>query len=113
MVVFDKPHALTDVSMHYCPGCTHGIIHRLVAEVIDELGIEGKTIGIAPVGCSVMAYDYFNCDMIEAAHGRAPAVATGVKRALPEMLYLHIRAMATWHLSVWQKPFILPLETRI
>ena len=84
MVVFDKPHALADVPMHYCPGCTHGIIHRLVAEVIDELGIEGKTIGIAPVGCSVFAYNYFNCDTIEAAHGRAPAVATGVKRADPE-----------------------------
>ena len=83
-VVFQKPHALCDVPMHYCPGCTHGIIHRLVAEVIDELGIEGRTIGIAPVGCSVMAYDYFNCDMIEAAHGRAPAVATGVKRADPD-----------------------------
>ena len=84
MVVFDKPHALADVSMHYCPGCTHGIIHRLVAEVIDELGIEGRTIGVAPVGCSVMAYDYFNCDMVEASHGRAPAVATGLKRADPE-----------------------------
>ena len=84
MVVFEKPKALTDVPFHYCPGCTHGIVHRLVAEVIDELGIEGKTIGIAPVGCSVMAYDYFTCDMIEAAHGRAPAVATGVKRADPE-----------------------------
>ena len=83
-VVFEKPHALCDVPLHYCPGCTHGIIHRLVAEVIDELGIEGRTIGIAPVGCSVMAYDYFNCDMIEAAHGRAPAVATGVKRSDPE-----------------------------
>ena len=84
MVVFERPHALTDVSTHYCPGCTHGIIHRLVAEAIDALGIEGKTVGIAPVGCSVMAYNYFNCDMIEAAHGRAPAVATGVKRALPD-----------------------------
>ena len=83
-VVFDRPHALVDVSTHYCPGCFHGIIHRLVAECIDELGIEGKTIGIAPVGCSVMAYNYFNCDMIEAAHGRAPAVATGVKRANPD-----------------------------
>lgn len=83
MIVFDKPHALIDVPLHYCPGCTHGIVHRLVAEVMDELGIEGSTIGIAPVGCSVMAYDYFNCDMIEAAHGRAPAVATGVKRADP------------------------------
>ena len=84
MAVFEKPHALIDVPLHYCPGCTHGIVHRLVAEVIDELGIEGKTIGIAPVGCSVMAYNYFNCDMIEASHGRSPAVATGVKRADPE-----------------------------
>ena len=83
-VVFDKPHALSDVPFHYCPGCTHGIVHRLVAEVIDELGIEGKTVGIAPVGCSVFAYNYFECDMIEAPHGRAPAVATGVKRSLPD-----------------------------
>ena len=83
-VVMDKPHALLDVARHYCPGCTHGIVHRLVAEAIDNLGIEGRTVGIAPVGCSVLAYDYFACDMIEAAHGRAPAVATGVKRALPE-----------------------------
>ena len=86
MVIFDKPHALCDVALHYCPGCTHGIVHRLVAEAIDELGIEGKTVGIAPVGCSVMAYDYFNCDMLEAAHGRAPAVATGVKRADPNLI---------------------------
>lgn len=84
MVVFKKPHALEDVPLHYCPGCTHGIVHRLVAEAIDELGIEGNTIGVAPVGCAVMAYDYFRCDMIEAAHGRAPAVATGIKRAKPE-----------------------------
>ena len=84
MVVFEKPKSLTDVPLHYCPGCTHGIVHRLVAEAIDELGIEGITVGVAPVGCSVMAYDYFACDMIEAAHGRAPAVATGVKRSLPE-----------------------------
>jgi len=84
MVVFDRPKSLCDVPLHYCPGCTHGIVHRLVAECLDELGIEGKTIGIAPVGCSVMAYDYFNCDMVEAAHGRAPAVATGIKRSLPE-----------------------------
>ena len=84
MVIFDKPHALTDAPLHYCPGCTHGIIHRLVAEAIDEFGIEGKTIGIAPVGCSVMAYNYFACDMVQAAHGRAPAVATVVKRANPD-----------------------------
>lgn len=79
-----RPAALADVHMHYCPGCTHGIIHRLVAEVIDELGILEDTIGVCPVGCAVFAYDYFNCDMIQAAHGRAPAVATGVKRVLPD-----------------------------
>ncbi|MBQ7300270.1 MAG: 2-oxoglutarate oxidoreductase [Clostridia bacterium] len=84
MIVFEKPKALTDAPLHYCPGCTHGIIHRLVAEAIDELGIEGITVGVAPVGCSVMAYDYFACDMVEAAHGRAPAVATGLKRCMPE-----------------------------
>ena len=82
--VFEKPHALSDVTLHYCPGCTHGIIHRLVAEAIDELGIEGKTIGVAPVGCSVFAYNYFECDMQQASHGRAPAVATAIKRANPD-----------------------------
>ena len=82
--VFDRPHALKDVSLHYCPGCTHGIIHRLVAQAIDELGIEGRSVGIASVGCSVLTYNYFNVDMIQAAHGRAPAVATGVKRAYPD-----------------------------
>lgn len=80
--VFQKPHALTAALTHYCPGCTHGIIHRLVAEVIDELGIEGKTIGVAPVGCAVLAYNYFNTDVVQAPHGRAPAVATGIKRAV-------------------------------
>ncbi len=84
MVVFEKPKSLTQKELHYCPGCTHGIIHRLVAEAIDELGIEGSAIGVAPVGCAVMAYDYFACDMVEAAHGRAPAVATGIKRSLPQ-----------------------------
>ena len=84
MVVFEKPKSLTDAQLHYCPGCTHGIIHRLVAQAIDDLGIEGTTIGVAPVGCAVMAYNYFACDMVEAAHGRAPAVATGLKRAMPE-----------------------------
>ena len=82
--VFERPHALCDVPMHYCPGCTHGIVHRLVCEVIDEMGIEGETVGVCPVGCSVFAFDYFNCDMIEAPHGRAPAVATGVKRTNPD-----------------------------
>lgn len=84
--VFQRPHALSDVVNSYCPGCTHGIIHRLIAEVIDEMEIEGKTIGIAPVGCSVLAYNFFECDMQEAAHGRAPAVATGIKRVHPDHL---------------------------
>jgi len=83
-VVFKAPHALCDVPMHYCPGCTHGIAHRLVAEAIDELGIEGKTVGVSPVGCAYNNYLYFNCDMVQAAHGRAPAVATGLKRSLPD-----------------------------
>ena len=83
MIVFEKPKALTDATLHYCPGCTHGIIHRLVAEAIDDLGIQGRTIGVASVGCSVMAYNYFDVDMVQAAHGRAPAVATGVKRSDP------------------------------
>ena len=84
--VFKRPHALCDVNLHYCPGCTHGIVHRLVAEVLDELGIEGKAIGVAPVGCSVFAYDYWECDMQQAAHGRAPAVATGIKRVHPDKI---------------------------
>jgi len=83
MIVAKRPNSLTATPKHYCPGCTHGIIHRLVAEAIDTLGIEGRTIGVAPVGCSVLAYNYFTVDMIEAAHGRAPAVATGLKRAEP------------------------------
>jgi len=81
--VFAPPESLAAGPMRYCPGCTHGIIHRLVAEVIDELGVRERTVGISPVGCAVFAYDYFEFDVIEAAHGRAPAVATGVKRALP------------------------------
>lgn len=83
-IVYSRPKALTDVSTHYCPGCTHGTAHRLVAEVIDEMGIIDKVIGVAPVGCSVFAYNYFNCDFVEAAHGRAPAMATGIKRLLPD-----------------------------
>jgi 2-oxoglutarate ferredoxin oxidoreductase subunit beta len=82
--VFGRPKALSDVTMAYCPGCTHGIAHRLVAEAIDELGVLDRTIGVCPVGCSVFLYEYFECDTIEAAHGRAPAVATGVKRCLPD-----------------------------
>lgn len=85
-VVFEKTKMLTDTPFHYCPGCTHGIAHRLVAECLEELGAEGKCVGVAPVGCAVFAYNYFNCDMQEASHGRAPAVATGIKRVLPENL---------------------------
>ncbi|MDU1412059.1 MAG: thiamine pyrophosphate-dependent enzyme [Clostridium sp.] len=84
--VFEPTKVMLDVPTHYCPGCTHGTIHRLVAEVIDELNIVDNTIGVAPVGCSVLAYDYFACDMFEAAHGRAPAVATGIKRANPDKM---------------------------
>jgi len=82
--VFKKPSFLTDVPFHYCPGCTHGIAHRLVAEALDEIGAEGHCVGVAPVGCAVFAYNYFNCDMQEAAHGRAPAVATGIKLTNPD-----------------------------
>ena len=83
-VVFEKTKGLTDAQTHYCPGCTHGIVHRLVAESLEELGVLDNAVGVAPVGCSVLAYNYFNCDMHEAAHGRAPAVATGIKRVQPD-----------------------------
>ena len=86
MLVYQRPDSLTDVATHYCPGCTHGIIHRLVAEVLDELGVRERTIGVAPVGCAVFAYNYFNVDMAEAAHGRAPAMATGLKRTQPDKI---------------------------
>lgn len=85
-VVYKRPEFFTDTPTHYCPGCTHGVAHRLIAEVIDEMGVRDKTIGVAPVGCSVFAYNYFDCDFVEAAHGRAPAMATGVKRLLPDRI---------------------------
>ena len=81
--IFKRPESLTDLQFSYCPGCTHGIVHRLIAETLDELGVEGTTVGVAPVGCSVLAYDFFACDMVQAAHGRAPAVATALKRVMP------------------------------
>ncbi len=84
--IFQRPEALADQDTHYCPGCTHGIIHRLIAETIDELEIRGRTVGIAPVGCAVMAYNYFTFDFQEAAHGRAPAMATGIKRVRPDLI---------------------------
>ena len=85
-IIYERSKGLTDKELHYCPGCTHGIIHKLVAETMEELGVIGQTIGVCPVGCSVFAYDYFACDMQEAAHGRAPAVATGIKRPHPDRL---------------------------
>ena len=85
-VVFKKTKGLTDAPFSYCPGCTHGIIHRLVAECLEELDLLDRSVAIASVGCSVMSYEYFNCDAIQAAHGRAPAVATGVKRVHPEKI---------------------------
>lgn len=84
--VYSRPEIFTDTATHYCPGCTHGVAHRLVAEVLDELELREKTIGVASVGCSVFAYNYFDCDFVEAAHGRAPAMATGIKRVLPERI---------------------------
>jgi 2-oxoglutarate ferredoxin oxidoreductase subunit beta len=83
-LVYGYPESMTDLYTHYCPGCTHGIAHRLVAEVLDELGVRERTVGISPVGCAVFAYKYFNTDGAEAAHGRAPAMATGVKRVSPD-----------------------------
>jgi 2-oxoglutarate ferredoxin oxidoreductase subunit beta len=83
-IVYQRPESLHDMPTHYCPGCTHGIAHRLVAEVLDELGVREKSILVAPVGCSVLAYQYFNVDGAEAAHGRAPAMATGIKRIMPD-----------------------------
>jgi 2-oxoglutarate ferredoxin oxidoreductase subunit beta len=83
---FHKPESLTEAHTHYCPGCTHGIIHRLVAEAMDELDIRKNTVGVAPVGCAVLAYNYINCDFQEAAHGRAPAMATGIKRVRPDLM---------------------------
>lgn len=85
-LVFARPKSLSDVVTHYCPGCIHGIAHRLIAEVMDELEIREKTVGIAPVGCAVLAYNYFECDFAEAAHGRAPAMATGMKRTNPDLV---------------------------
>jgi 2-oxoglutarate/2-oxoacid ferredoxin oxidoreductase subunit beta len=85
-IVYQRPRSLTDTPNHYCPGCTHGVAHRLIAEVMDEMDIRGKTIGVAPVGCSVFAYNYFDCDFVEAAHGRAPAMATGIKRVIPDRI---------------------------
>ena len=115
-VLFEKTKYLTDKQFHYCPGCNHGIIHRLVAEVIDELSdelnLDGKVVGVAPVGCSVFAYDYFNCDMYEAAHGRAPAVATGIKRSAKDRLVFTYQGDGDLPPSVPLRSFTLPTAAR-
>ena len=85
-LVYQKPTLMNDVPMHYCPGCSHGVVHKLVAEVIEEMGMADKTIGVSPVGCAVFAYKYIDIDWQEAAHGRAPAVATAIKRLWPDRL---------------------------
>ncbi len=88
VVVYERPQSLEECATHYCPGCTHGVAHRLIAEVIDEMGIRDRMIGVASVGCSVFAYNYFDFDFVQAPHGRAPAMATGIKRVLPERIVM-------------------------
>ena len=105
-LVYAKPKLITENVMHYCPGCSHGTIHKLVAEVIDEMGMEGKTIAVSPVGCSVFAYNYIDVDWIQAAHGRACAVATAAKRLHPD------RVTAICRLSVRVRRFMRLLEAR-
>lgn len=106
-LVFGKPKLITDNVMHYCPGCSHGTVHKLVAEVIEEMGLEGNTIAVSPVGCSVFAYKYIDVDWIQAAHGRACAVATAVKRVRPESMVFTYQATATCPQSVRAKRFTL------
>ena len=103
-VVFEKTKGLTDAKLHYCPGCAHGIVHRLVAEVLEEMGELGNSIVAVPVGCAVFANNYFNIDAIQCAHGRAPATAT--REYTPNRQYLHIRAMVTLLPSVHVKSFM-------
>ncbi len=97
---------MNDVPMHYCPGCSHGVVHKLVAEVIEEMGMEDKTVGVCPVGCAVFAYRYLDIDWQEAAHGRAPAVATGIKRLWRIVRCLLTRVMVTWLVSVLVRRFM-------
>ena len=98
-VVFERPHALLPVVTNYCPGCSHGIVNRLVAECLDELDVEGSTVGIAPVGCTVTSYDFYGCDMIEAAHGPTASCSP-------------TRATATWRPSAWPRRFMRPRAAR-
>ncbi|ERJ73287.1 hypothetical protein HMPREF1556_00073 [Porphyromonas sp. oral taxon 278 str. W7784] len=103
-LVYTKPQLMNDVQMHYCPGCSHGVVHKLISEVIEEMGLEESTIGVAPVGCAVFAYKFIDIDWQEAAHGRAPALATAIKRLNPDkMVFTSIRVTVTWPLSVRQR----------
>jgi len=110
--VYGRPASLVDRPTHYCPGCGHGIIHKLLAQAIDELGVRERTILIAPVGCSVLAYYYLAVDGIEAAHGRAPAVATGLKRVLPDRIVVSYQATATCSPSAWARRCTRPTAAR-
>mgnify|MGYP002536971771 CR=1 FL=1 len=111
-IVYQKSKGLTDAELHYCPGCTHGIIHKLVAETLEEMDVLGNTIGVAPVGCSVFAYNYFNCDMYEAAHGRAPAVATGSGSPHRAPSSSPTKVTATWPPSARQRSSTPPCVGR-
>lgn len=112
-LVLQKSKLLTDNVMHYCPGCTHGVVHKLIAEVIEELNIQDQTIGVSPVGCSVFAYNYIDIDWAEAAHGRAPAVATAISRLHPEKYVFTYQETVTWHLSDVQKSCMLVTGEKI
>src|SRR3990170_3671713 len=111
-LIYQRPDSLQMVHTHYCPGCTHGVAHRLIAEVLDEMAIRPITIGVAPVGCSVFAYSYFNVDFAEAAHGRAPAMATGLKRVSPDRIVFTYRATVTWPRSARLKSCTSPGAAR-
>lgn len=102
-LVYERPEGFTETPTHYCPGCTHGVAHRLIAEVLEEMDVIDKTIGVAPVGCSVFAYNYFDTDFVEAPHGRAPAMATGIKRVLPDRIVFTIKAMVIWRQLAWER----------
>ena len=106
-LVYKKPTLLNDTPMHYCPGCSHGVVHKLVAEVIEEMGMENKTVAISPVGCAVFAYNYIDVDWVEAAHGRAPAVASAIKRLHgPTAWFSLTKATVTWRASVRPKAYM-------
>lgn len=112
-LVYQKSSLLTDRVMHYCPGCTHGVVNRVIAEVIEELGIQEDTIGVAPVGCSVLMYNYIEVDWHEAAHGRAPAVGTGIKRLMPNKYVFTYQGMVIWQPLEQLKPFMPVIAERI